>query len=72
VAALELHDFLSRIWVNLIERPSGPLAFRFMLQPAMSAALAIRGCWRLFWMSRIRLRFSKSFILAKRLLLALL
>ena len=22
-------QFLSRIWVNLIERPSGPLAFRF-------------------------------------------
>ena len=39
---LELHNFLARIWVNLIERPSGPLAFRFMLQPAMSAALAVR------------------------------
>ncbi len=36
---MELHNFLSRVWVNLIERPSGPLAFRFMLQPA---ALAVR------------------------------
>jgi hypothetical protein len=39
---VELHDVLSRVWVNLIERPSGPLAFRFMLQPAMSVALAVR------------------------------
>jgi hypothetical protein len=37
-----VHDVLSRVWVNLIERPSGPLAFRFMLQPAMSVALAVR------------------------------
>jgi hypothetical protein len=42
LSGLELHDFLSRVWVNLIERSSGPMAFRFMLQPAMSAALAIR------------------------------
>lgn len=42
MSGLELHDFLSRVWVNLIERPSGPMAFRFMLQPAMSAALAVR------------------------------
>jgi hypothetical protein len=40
--SVELHDVLSRVWVNLIERPSGPLAFRFMLQPAMSVALAVR------------------------------
>ena len=32
----------TRVWVNLSERPSGPLAFRFMLQPAMSVALAVR------------------------------
>jgi hypothetical protein len=42
LSGLELHDLLSRVWVNMIERPSGPLAFRFMLQPTMSAALAIR------------------------------
>lgn len=33
---------MSRVWVNLSERPSGPMAFRFMLQPAMSAAIAVR------------------------------
>jgi hypothetical protein len=38
----ELQDLLARVWVNLSERPSGPLAFRFLLQPAMSAALAVR------------------------------
>lgn len=42
MSGLELHDLLSRVWVNLIERPSGPIAFRFLLQPAMSAALAVR------------------------------
>jgi len=42
VAALELHDFLHRVWVNLTERPTAPLGFRFMLQPAMSVLLAIR------------------------------
>jgi hypothetical protein len=44
---LELHDVLSRVWANLIERPSEPLAFRFMLQPAMSASR-----WRLRRTSR--------------------
>ena len=38
---MELHDFLSRLWINLMERPAGPLAFRFLLQPVMSTALAI-------------------------------
>jgi hypothetical protein len=39
---LDLHDFFMRVWTNLLERPSGPLAFRFLLQPTMAAALAIR------------------------------
>ena len=39
---MELHNFLFRVWVNLIERPSGPLAFRFHLATVMSAALAVR------------------------------
>ena len=39
---MELHDFLSRVWINLSERPSGPLAFRFILQPVMSGVFAIR------------------------------
>ena len=31
-----------RMWSNLTERPSGPMAFRFILQPSMAAAAAIR------------------------------
>jgi hypothetical protein len=30
-----------RIGYNLIERPSGPMAFRFVLQPLMAAVAAI-------------------------------
>lgn len=30
-----------RIWRNLIERPEGPLSFRFILQPVMAAVAAI-------------------------------
>jgi hypothetical protein len=33
---------LQRIWENLLVRPSGPLALRFLLQPAVSTVLAIR------------------------------
>jgi hypothetical protein len=33
---------IERIWNSLLERPSGPMAFRFILQPAMAALLAIR------------------------------
>jgi hypothetical protein len=31
-----------QFWQELISRPSGPLAFRFILQPVMASALAIR------------------------------
>lgn len=37
-----LQDILSRQWRDLLERPSGPLSFRFILQPVMAAILAIR------------------------------
>jgi hypothetical protein len=30
-----------RIWHDLIERPSGPMSFRFILQPLMAAVAAI-------------------------------
>src|SRR5450432_4725350 len=33
---------LQRFWENLLARPSGPLALRFLLQPAMATLLAIR------------------------------
>ena len=31
-----------RIWEQLIERPTGPMAFRFILQPVMAAIAALR------------------------------
>ncbi|MCP9819801.1 hypothetical protein KBZ18_09875 [Synechococcus sp. Cruz-9H2] len=30
-----------RIWQNLLDRPSGPMAFRFVLQPIMVAMMAL-------------------------------
>ena len=38
----EIHEILTRFWDQLIAQPSGPLAFRFILQPAMAAIFAIR------------------------------
>src|SRR5215469_14358654 len=35
-------DTLERLWHNLIERPDAPMRFRFVLQPLMAAAFAIR------------------------------
>jgi len=31
-----------RLWNNLVDRPSGPMAFRFILQPAMAGIAGIR------------------------------
>jgi len=31
-----------RLWHNLVEEPSGPMRFRFILQPLMAAIVAIR------------------------------
>ena len=33
---------IERIWDNLLARPSGPLKFRFILQPSVAAIIAIR------------------------------
>ena len=33
---------IERIWDSLVARPSGPMAFRFILQPLMAAILAVR------------------------------
>jgi hypothetical protein len=38
----EIQEILSRFWDQLIARPSGPLAFRLILQPIMVTILAIR------------------------------
>lgn len=34
-------DTVARVWHNLIERPSGPMVFRFFLQPTMAAIAAL-------------------------------
>lgn len=33
---------LQRIWRNVIDRPNGPLSFRFILQPSVAVIFAIR------------------------------
>lgn len=35
-------DNFQRMWSDLTDRPSGPMAFRFVLQPSMAAIAAIR------------------------------
>ena len=37
----EIQEILSRFWDQLIARPSGPLAFRLVLQPIMVIILAV-------------------------------
>jgi hypothetical protein len=38
----QFYDVSVRFWDELISRPSGPLAFRFILQPVMASILAVR------------------------------
>jgi len=38
----EIQEILSRFWTNLVERPDGPFAFRFVVQPIVAALLAVR------------------------------
>ena len=35
-------EVLARIWQNLLDRPGGPMVFRFVLQPVMAAVAALR------------------------------
>jgi hypothetical protein len=35
-------DVRLRVWHNLIDRPDGPMVFRFVLQPLMAAVAALR------------------------------
>jgi hypothetical protein len=37
-----MEEILKRVWVNLLSRLSGPLNFRFIVQPAVPSFLAIR------------------------------
>lgn len=39
---LEIQEILSRIWTDIGDRPDGPLALRFYLQPAVATKLAVR------------------------------
>jgi hypothetical protein len=45
IAGVALHglsgEVLGRIWQNVLERPSGPMTFRFILQPVMAAIAAL-------------------------------
>lgn len=34
-------ETLARVWQNLVDRPGGPMVFRFFLQPAMAAIAAV-------------------------------
>ena len=38
----EIQAILTRFWDQLIAQPSGPLAFRLYIQPAMAAFFAVR------------------------------
>jgi hypothetical protein len=33
---------LARVWRNIVARPSGPMTFRFVLQPVMASVAALR------------------------------
>jgi hypothetical protein len=37
-----MDDLLHRVWQEVAERPGGPMAMRFYLQPAMAALFAVR------------------------------
>jgi hypothetical protein len=36
----------ARFWTEIVQRPAGPLGFRYILQPLMAAALATRDGYR--------------------------
>ena len=37
-----MDDILKRVWENLVNRPTGPMSFRLMVQPLVASILAIR------------------------------
>jgi hypothetical protein len=59
-------ETFQRIWRNVIDRPNGPLSFRFILQPSMATIFAMRDglrdarryrspfFWTIFWNPRER------------------
>ena len=38
----EIQEAACRFWQDLVSRPTGPMPFRFVLQPVMSAVIAVR------------------------------
>ena len=38
----DVQEMFSRAWENLVARPSGPLALRFLIQPTVAMLLAVR------------------------------
>ena len=38
----DVSDAWRRLWTNLAERPEGPMAFRFLLQPTMALIAAFK------------------------------
>lgn len=36
------YEDLDRLWKDILARPGGPMTFRFILQPAMAAVMALR------------------------------
>jgi hypothetical protein len=53
-------EVLERLWRNLLDAPSGPMSFRFILQPSMSAIVAIRDSVRDARTGRSRLTVAAS------------
>jgi hypothetical protein len=43
---LTMIELLERIWQNLLERTTGPMHFRFILQPTMAMIFAVRAALR--------------------------
>jgi hypothetical protein len=43
---MSFHDLHVQFWQDILARPSGPLAFRFILQPVMAIFLAVRDGWK--------------------------
>jgi hypothetical protein len=39
-------EVYQRIWRNILDRPGGPMTFRFVLQPLMAAVAAVRDGFR--------------------------
>ena len=37
-----MQDVLTRMWREIVERPDGPMAFRFYIQPLMAMLFALR------------------------------